>query len=295
MKEKFQEKNFRASSMEQIELVNSILEEYENLGFDLTLRQLFYQLVSRDHIPNTQKAYTTLGKLVSNGRLAGLIDWNMIVDRGRSTTYAAHWDDPREIVRACASQFRIEKWNDQENHVEVVIEKQALEGVLEPVCAELDVRLTANKGYSSQSFMYRMGARLEDKLRADKRVHILYLGDHDPSGLDMDRDVEERLTMFASAGYGHVRVQRVALTWEQVEELNPPENPAKLTDSRAAEYIKQFGHSSWELDAIEPRALAGLVQDAVLELRDEDTWAKSVELEKTMRGALQGVAETLTW
>ena len=124
--------------------------------------------------------------------------------------------------------------------------------------------------------------------RIEKTVHVLYLGDHDPSGIDMTRDVEERLEMFSG---GPVDVQRLALNWDQVEQWQPPENPAKETDARYEGYVAQFGESSWELDAVEPRTLARLVTEAVADLRDQGLWDAGLEREGAMRAELQAFAD----
>jgi hypothetical protein len=132
----------------------------------------------------------------------------------------------------------------------------------------------------------------------EKNVHIIYLGDHDPSGIDMSRDVNDRAQLFASAedfGWQHVQLQlhRVALNMPQIEELRPPENPAKLTDSRASDYIRRFGRSSWELDAIEPARLAALVRGAILELRDDDIYQKVSLEEEMMRKQFKLIADKI--
>jgi hypothetical protein len=288
MKEAFVEKSFKPESLATVETVNAILAEYEADGYTLTLRQLYYQLVARGFTENSQRSYKRLGDLVNNARLAGLIDWAMIEDRGRETITPPHWRNPGEIVNAAASQFAVDKWADQTNHVEVMVEKQALEGVLIPVCRSLDIPFTANKGYSSSSTMYEAGKRLADYAAQGKAIWVLYLGDHDPSGIDMTRDVDDRLTLF-TGGY-MLEVKRLALNFDQVEVLKPPENPAKETDARFAAYTARFGPSSWELDAIEPRTLAGLVTTAVEGLRDPVLWAEAVEREKAMRAELEAFA-----
>ncbi len=288
MKEQFIEHAFSKSSLDRLNLVNGILDEYNGLGFDLSLRQLYYQLVARGHIENSQKSYKRLGDLISNGRKAGLVDWDMITDRGRERVANPHWANPADIVMAAYQSFRIDKWDDQPVRIEVMVEKDALSGVLGPICRDLDIPLTANKGYSSDSLMYGIGKRIEYLIDREQEVHILYLGDHDPSGIDMTRDVRERLEMFS----GHrLNVQRLALNRDQVDELNPPENPAKETDSRFQAYFDLFGESSWELDAIEPRALAALVEEAVAALPDEDLWDAAVEREEEMRRELKGFAD----
>lgn len=289
MKDSFIEHKFSAPSMKTITLINRILDAYRVQGFRLSLRQLYYQLVARDFIENSQRSYKNIGSLVSNARQAGLIDWDMIEDRGRETSALAHWKSPAQIVEVAAAQFRIDKWLDQPYHIEAMVEKDALSGVLEPICQRLDISITANKGYSSSSTMYEIGKRLYGKRRDRKQVCVIYLGDHDPSGIDMTRDVQERLQMYSRLD--HIEVVRLALNWSQIEEWQPPENPAKETDARFAAYAAKFGQSSWELDAVEPAQLAELVNEAVRQRRDERKWREAVEREDAMKAKLQSFAE----
>ena len=287
MRELFVDHVFLPDSQRMIAKINLILEDYGRQGYRLSLRQLYYQLVARAMIPNIMQSYKRLGDLVSNGRLAGLIDWEMIEDRGRETITPPMWEDPAQIVDAAAQQFAIDRWVDQRNHVEVIVEKAALEGILIPVCKELGIRFTANRGYCSQSIMYEIGKRLGDQ-PGFKRIHILYLGDHDPSGIDMTRDVTDRLTMFSR---DDITVTRLALNADQVEQWNPPENPAKTTDSRYRAYMEKFGTSSWELDAIEPATLADLVRLAVVRLRDNDLYAQALNKEGRMKRELESFVQ----
>lgn len=294
MKQEFVGKNFGTSARHMIERINQILADYASQGYDLSLRQLYYQLVSKNLVENTEKSYKNVGSLVSDARLAGLVDWDMIKDRGREMTQNPHWKDPRDFIEIVAPQFRINHWLDQPNYVEVMVEKQALEGVLEPVCRRFDIPFTANKGYSSSSAMYEAGRRMNKHLFDSKPITVIYLGDHDPSGIDMSRDVEDRLRLFAECAEGDtvtINVHRVALNMSQIRELKPPENPAKITDSRAKSYIQKFGHSSWELDAIEPKRLAKLVSDAITELLDVPAFDASNKLQEEGRTKLVAAAK----
>jgi len=299
MKHQFVEHRFGVESTALIFVIERIMNSYEAQGFKLSLRQLYYQLVAQCLLPdgwedphtgskNNPKSYAKIGDLVTQGRMAGLLDWDMIEDRTREMIQPPMWKNPSEIVQAAAGQFAIDRWKEQNNHVEVMVEKSALEGVLIPVCRELGIRFTANRGYSSASTMYEAGQRLRHFVRMGKEVHIIYLGDHDPSGMDMTRDIRERLSLFSG---GDVDTIRVALNFDQVEKLNPPENPAKLSDSRAAAYIEEFGESSWELDAIEPRMLADLVTKRVKKLTDKDQWEVTMATEAQMREDLQAMAD----
>jgi hypothetical protein len=286
MKETFVDKTFNSEQSEMIDTINGILDNYEAQGFDLSLRQLYYQLVAKALIENSERSYKRIGDLVSDARLAGLIDWDMIKDRGREVVKNPHWDNPRDFLDSVAPQFRFNLWHDQDVYVEVMVEKQALEGVLEPVCKQLDVPFTANKGYSSSSAMYEASKRFLEAAEAGKELYVVYLGDHDPSGIDMSRDVEERLDLFVKTSMNRmdeigpnepsaVTMKRVALNMNQIRELNPPENPAKITDPRAKSYLSNFGDKSWELDAIEPRQLAQIVTDAVESIMDVTKFGKN--------------------
>jgi hypothetical protein len=184
-----------------------------------------------------------------------------------------------------------------------MVEKQALEGVLQPVCSSLDVPFTANKGYSSSSAMYEASKRFIQRAEAGKELFVIYLGDHDPSGIDMSRDVLDRLDLFIKSTMNRcdeigpnevpaIEVKRVALNMPQIKELNPPENPAKITDSRAAAYIERFGRSSWELDAIEPRQLADLVRNAITGIMDVPLFKKNVANQEKGRKELIKFSKT---
>ena len=290
MKIKYQDQRFNSSSLKVIQYANDIIEEYQAQGFDLTLRQLYYQFVSRDLIPNQQKEYKKLGSIINDARLAGLISWEAIVDRTRNLVVSPHWSGPREIVEACSRQFQIDKWEGQKYRVEVWIEKDALVGVIENVCKQNDVPYFSCRGYTSQSEMWSAGRRLKEICDYQNQTPIIiHLGDHDPSGIDMSRDIEDRLELFM----GGLSVKRIALNMDQVEEYNPPPNPAKITDSRATAYIRKFGRESWELDALEPSVLSTLIQETINEYKDEDLWTEALEEEQAHRDTLLKVAKKL--
>jgi hypothetical protein len=272
--------------------VNQVLKLYEEQGYKLTLRQLYYQLVARGYIPNNVKSYNNLGNIVSKGRLAGMIDWNMIEDRVRVPAINTHWDSPEQILKAAADSYYRDHWEGQKCHVEVWCEKDAVSNIIEPVARKYDVTFMANRGYSSQSAMYEAYQRMLKKEHEGKEIWIIYLGDHDPSGIDMTRDIRDRMALFFDDPYFE-GVNRIALNMDQVDEYDPPENPAKTTDSRYEGYVKEFGRSSWELDALEPGVLSKLVEDAILRHLDVDLFNKVVRLEKRHKKLILAAGESL--
>jgi len=202
-----------------------------------------------------------------------------------------HWRSPREIMQGAVDQYQMDKWRDQDFRLEVWIEKDALVGVIAGICKELDVAYFSCRGYASASEVWRAGQRLARYKNVGQDPIILHLGDHDPSGIDMTRDIEKRLSMFG--GYG-ITVERIALNMDQVEQYNPPPNPAKVTDSRFNGYAIEFGQESWELDALEPQVMVELVRDAVLAYRNPVDWAEKVVLEDKHRAMLQQVTDDMT-
>lgn len=265
----YRDLKLKPSSLEIVEQANTIIREYTRQGFQLTLRQLYYQFVARGIIKNKQTEYKRLGSIISDGRLAGLISWHAIEDRTRNIRANQHWDKPRDIIAAARAGYAIDMWENQPTHVEVWIEKDALIGVIERVCRDEDVTYFACRGYSSQSEQWNAGQRFAEKGRP---VIVLHLGDHDPSGIDMTRDNEERLSMFAGEP---VEIRRLALNWDQVQEHNPPPNPTKMTDSRAEGYVAEFGSECWELDALEPAMIARLISEEINNIRDPEMWEEA--------------------
>lgn len=289
-------RKFAHKTMVTIDRVNAMLDEYEAQGFDLTVRQIYYQFVSQGWLEeNSLKQYKNLASVINDARLAGLIDWDRIVDRTRYLRKVTTWDNPESIIDACARQYKQDVWADQKNRIEVWIEKDALVGVIERVCEENRVPFLSCRGYTSQSEMHDAAKRLNSYYAPDaatvqkaQNVHIIHLGDHDPSGLDMTRDITDRLDLFTSPEAVHVH--RIALNMPQVRQYNPPPNPAKLTDSRCDKYMAEHGDESWELDALKPQVIVALIQKTIDGLKDTAAWKRSMAAEKIQRDTLVNIS-----
>ena len=264
----YESKRFRPDTLRLINLVNDIIEEYSGQGYSLTLRQVYYQLVARGYIPNNDKQYRIIGNAVNDGRVAGLIDWNAIEDRTRRIRRRSHWDSPADIINSSRWSYYKDHWLVQDAYVEVWVEKDALIGVVEQACRKWDTPCFSCRGYTSQSEMWSASQRFIAKQDEEKYNILIHLGDHDPSGIDMTRDIKERLEFFGA----HVQVNRIALNRDQVDKYKSPPNPAKITDSRASGYIKKHGKISWELDALPPNDLEKLIEDEILNYLDTDLW-----------------------
>lgn len=252
----------------------------------MTLRQLYYQFVSKALIPNSDREYKRLGRIVTDARYAGLISWTSIEDAGRNSYHSVGAQSAEEVLKGLEQSIRLDVWREQPDYVEVWVEKQALESTIARPCNQLRVPYMACKGYLSASEMWRAGRRFEAAIRRGQRPVLLHLGDHDPSGIDMTRDSDERLAEFARMG---VTVRRLALNMDQVEEYDPPPNPAKQTDSRFTGYEAQYGDTSWELDALPQRVIGQIITAAVKEHLNQEKWDEVIAREKTLREPLSGL------
>lgn len=308
-REKFVARDFKDGSLDVIEKAAAIIEDYQAQGFTLTLRQLYYQFVAHDSFPperrfrsvgndkwvrdpkgtpNATPNYKWLASIINDARLAGLIDWYAIEDRTRGVETVNTWDSPDKLVEAGAAQYKEDLWADQKYRPEIWIEKDALTGIIEPACTKYRVPSYACRGYSSQSEQYRAGKRFERQLAKGLIPVVIHLGDHDPSGIDMTRDNADRLEMFA---YERVELRRIALNMDQIEQYNPPPNPAKESDSRSTGYIEKFGDSSWELDALDPRVIDRLISRELDTLIDKNKWKTAKAGEEERRDFLQRVSD----
>lgn len=280
------DKTFTPGSLTVIDRANQICADYRRQGFDLTLRQLYYQFVARGLIANRDTEYKRLGNIINDARLTGLLDWDYIVDRTRNLRALAHWSTPGSVIDSAAYGYRTDRWANQPYYVEVWIEKDALVGVISKACNRLDVPFFSCRGYTSQSELWGAAQRLIRRKRDGHDPVIIHLGDHDPSGIDMTRDIGDRLALFGAAA----TVRRIALNMDQVTAYRPPPNPAKLTDARASGYITRYGRESWELDALDPATLDALISATIEEYRDAWQWDRDTAAMEMDRELLMAAA-----
>ena len=277
--------------------IQAIVTQFQGQNIILTNRQLYYQLVASDVIPNADEIYKRICKFLTDSRYGGLIDWEAIEDRGRVPQKPSDWDSIISLIKSACHSYRLPRWQDQNFYVELYCEKQAMESVLKPIAGKYHIYFGYNKGYSSASTMYDLAKRIKEQIDDKKKVVILYLGDHDPSGLDMIRDVRDRIEEFLTGGDDYTEpdfeVIPLALNMEQVRKYNPPPNPAKITDPRAKWYKAEYGDMSWELDALNPGVLIELTELGIRRYIDIDKYNSWIELENKQKKSLEDFGKKL--
>ena len=287
MKQKFRESKLGKQRLALLNKVNSILEEYANDGYTLSLRQLYYQLVARDVIPNTVNDYRRIGDVLTEGRMSGIVDWNHIEDRVRELEKPYSVDGVEDAIGDVVRAFRLDRQVGQKNHIEVWSEKDAISNIIERQTRHYGVGMMVNKGYSSTSAMYVTYNRMERAIKQGKEPIILYLGDHDPSGLDMiENDIPKRLNETFGTD---VKIIQIGITMEQIKELDPPPNPAKITDPRAGWYLDKYGESSWEVDALSPQFMANVIKESIENSLDMNIFNDVLEREEIEKLEIQNL------
>lgn len=278
------------------QLLQHAIQIIKQYNVKLTVRQIYYRLVAANIIKNSRSSYNYLDRVLTKGRLSGEVSWNSIEDRSRSFLAGdvEKYQTPEEFMKwriealkESASRYEMPFWLNQPEHVEVWVEKDALASLISRACNQYKVRLAPSKGYGSVSFIHEASEALR---QIDKPITILYFGDFDMRGVDIQRYLKERL----QEDFGvNVIVQRIALTRKQVEKYELPPQPAKKTDTMARGWIESQGDVAWELDALEPNILLNLVRDAITEHLDQDVFVKRNALFKQNVDRINDLVEKL--
>ncbi len=264
----------------------------------MTVRQIYYRLVALHGYENKMTNYQYLVKSLTWARRNKQLKYSSIEDRTRR--FIGSDDEFEEVndvydrllkyIRNWEHQLSYPRWYEQENYVEIWIEKQALEGVFSRAISNLGVTLAVCRGYPSLTYLHQAFQRITQFCYKDREIIrnpiILYFGDHDPSGIDIQRSVKDQM---ANWGWDSnlLTVKRIAITEEQIDQYNIPSAPAKTSDPRTRE-----GDIAVELDALDPNTLDDLTKEAIAEYFDEDVYqSESVENQVNARRILRDMID----
>lgn len=267
---------------EIVKAVNEILAQYD---MPLTLRQVYYRLVAKLLIPNTVTAYKTLSKLLVKARERGEVDDTRIEDRSRQVLGIGDWgyndfesflDDQIEHLKNSWQYWTRELWKNQPRNVLIALEKDALSRLFVGVADDFHIHVFPTKGYGSYTYVKNMAGRMNSN--SEKPTIVLYFGDYDPSGRDIQRDLKERLGAYGGENF---QVVRIALSEDQIARFNLPPRPedaATLEKLRRDPRTKTYGMEyAAELDALEPPTLQAIIRDAITATIDDKKWKEALE------------------
>lgn len=261
--------------------ISTIVAEYD---MALTIRQLYYQLVSRKAIEKTEAAYKKVSRVACDMRDDGTLDYEKIIDGNRQRNTPFVHDDLHHALHTAHALYRRDYWRDQPRHVEVWCEKEALSGVLRPVCDRYRVPYVATRGFPSRTILYQSAQAM---INTQKPTYLFYFGDHDPSGRCISDDLEQHLRRFGAK----VTVERMALNLDQISRYGLPTRPSKRTDSREAAFFEKYGDDCVELDALPPDVLTDLAAECIETWIDDEAWDAAVQIEEQEIRTFQSLAE----
>jgi len=257
----------------------AVAGEYDRFS----VRQLFYQLVARRVIDKTEQTYKRVCDAAVQLRLAGELPYGKIADGHRTRRAVYQHGGLQEALENAFDLYRRNYWLDQARHIEVWCEKDALSGVILPVCETYGVTSVATRGFPSLTLIYESAMTL---VGIGKPAVIFYFGDHDASG----RAISNKLEADLRAHGARVTVQRVALNPAQITQYALPTRPGKWTDSRHAKFAARYGDACVELDALPPDVLTDLVEERILAAIDIAAWQRVREAEALERETLASIA-----
>ena len=261
-----------------IELIGQVKEILDSYSMALTIRQLYYQLVAKQIIPNNLNSYKNLDAVLSKARKSNRLDFDAFTDRLRTPIKNSSWLNLNDFILTVKRSYSKDKWENQENYVEVWLEKDALAGIFEPITQKYDVNLLVGRGYQSLSSLNDAAKRFPDK-----NIFILYFGDFDPTGLDIPRSAEENLEECFDIS---LNFERISLTEKEIDEFKLPPAPAKTTDSRTYAFVQEHGNIAVELDALPPDVLEEKIEENIKEYLNFEQFEKDLRVEQRERNKL---------
>jgi hypothetical protein len=281
--------SFMGSNRVKLDLIQDIIKEYRDNRLVLTLRQVHYQLVSKNLIENNDKEYRSLSNLLANARLAGVIDWNSIVDRNRESRIPYYENDITDSIERTLRCYRLDRMKNQDVYIEVMIEKMAIYEIVKQVTDAYSITLTGNKGNCSVTVLYDCANRLKKACAEGKYCIILYIGDHDPSGLMMIDSICNQLSLMCVPNF---EFRPIALTQEQALQYNLPVNPVKMSDKNSPNYIEKYGKAAWECDALPTKVMQDILRMEILSCIDCDKYQDMLDQEENEKKELSEIIKS---
>ena len=276
-------RGMQKKSLELLAQVQKIMGSYD---FALTLRQIYYQLVAKQIIPNEQRYYKKLSRICVAGRDEGILPEEGFADRLREVDKLSSWVDLNEFMETVRRSYHKDKWQNQDRYLEIWTEKDALRGVLSQVTYQYDVSLMVARGQLSRTAIYEASKRY--KIKSDKECYLYYCGDFDPSGLSIYESIKERLSDFGV----FINYERIALTQKQIEKYQLPSDPGKKTDPNYNKFVSLYGSDMVvELDSLPPDVLRDIIKDCITKNINNGLLAQVQKEEETEKVSLNKFIE----
>jgi len=249
----------------------------------MTVRQLFYRLVSAGAIQNIRNDYQKVSAALTKARNDGRVDFALIVDRSRPEYRPNVFDDAAQYAKVVRRSYRKDYWQSQPERCEVWCEKDAVVGSIQVLTDELGVTVRVARGFLSTTRAFELARSIGG--RSEKPMTAFYLGDHDPSGRLIETDLAERIRAYGAK----FTIKRLAIHAADIAAFRLPPLRVKESDSRAASFLRRYSNRCVELDALPPTELRRRIREAVENLIDQELWDRAVKVEKAELASIQEI------
>lgn len=276
-------KRTRRSSTELNKILTACLDVIHE-EISVTLRHLFYRIVTLALIEKTEKEYRNLSGYTMKWRRNGSIPWRAFVDSTRWYHGVQTFNDLGDALENSKQCFRRNLWQSQDAYVEVWTEKEAIAAIAQQAAAPFGVPVFPMKGFGSGSALFQIAQQIQYYQSHGKEVFVYHLGDWDPSGKCIDESTVRNLKKDHGVEFNF---ERLAVTLDQIQYYNLPTRPTKTTDPRS----KKFKGDSVEVDALAPHVIRELVTACISQHIDQRVWQRELEIEREERATFDLMAE----
>ena len=274
--------------------LKQVQEIFSGYSMPITLRQLYYQMVARQYIPNNQKTYHSLSRLCVIARDEGSLQESSFADRLRIIDKPSSWDDLKSFLETVKSSYRKNNWDMQDNYIEIWLEKDALRSVISPITHRYNVTLLIVRGQLSRTAVYEAHKRFLSASEQGKFSHLFYFGDFDPSGIGIYNSLKNRTKKFGNGILVEdIKFERIALSEKQIEDYNLPYIKAKKDDPNYKKFIAKYSDKAVELDALPPNILMELVENVITKHIDTKKWEHAINIEQQEQDEIKSLISSL--
>ena len=277
--------------------IHKVIRESEDF-WPLSDRQIHYMLLNDPPLIHAKKkessyrndrpSYQALCELLTRARLAGIIPWDVIADSTRPMVCWSVFTSVEPFIKQQMSSFMAGYFRDymqsQPHHIEIIGEKNTIEGIIRPVAMEFCIPYTIGRGYASIQPRHDLFLRYQNSHK--NKLVILILSDHDPDGEEIAQSFAR--SMRDDFGVENIHPVKVALNRDQVDSLHlTPIMRAKTGSSNYKKFMSRHGDDVYELEAVAPKVLQGILRDAIAAVVDVDALNREKEQERDDILALQ--------
>lgn len=233
------DKKRRRRTKAQIALLDAQIYLALEDDYPQSIRHVYYQMTNPRLLEPVEKSnhgYRHVQERLKKMRLSGVIPYGWIADSTRRGYHVNTYDDAADFIDRVAGLYRADLWSKSDHYVEVWCESRSIAGTIQETCKELAVSLYPAGGFSSLTLLYEAATAINEFHRG-RPVEIIYIGDYDPAGVLIDKNIESTLRKHLDLDI-EMTFHRIAITSAQIAEYDLPTKTRNTNDRRVLELTR---------------------------------------------------------